>query len=697
MWILSMPKSLIYLLLFNVTIISTVSAQEIDSLKLVLTTDLADTTRVDVLNRLALLHYNIDGRSTLQYADRAKRLATERSYIHGITEAYKMRGVGYWILGKTDSAISAYSHGLELAKQYGNQKGVATFYNNLSLVYSDRANYHQALSMLFKGLDYINDDRLKAHFYQNIGSTYIDLKAYDEAREYTSLALDLFRRLDNADGVATCYNNLGEIHLALGDLSLAQNYLTEARIMFSDLDNQRGISITTRNLGKILQLQNDISGALMEYRRAEKLFRGQQNVPELAFTLNELARLSMLAGDLAACKRYLDEAHRLVEEGNLKDRQKDVLLSLSDYYKAKGESGSALSYLSRHLQLKDSLFTLDKNRQVVELKAMYDDQKRENELLLLREEQEQSNARLAEQEARERLLIAVIAFIVIIVVVLIWVIYNRYAMTRNLTQLNMLLQNKNAEIQAKAGELNEAYEEIKTINANLEQIVATRTDKLDKSNAELAEFLYRASHDLRGPLMTLKGLSYVGLKDESAAFDDIMKKIGETSDNMNATLNNLLNINVVRKEELIYLPIDLDRMTESIKDACRDRTDHRVTIYTEVEEGLLFESDPELILIILHNLICNALQYHDADKADPHIVVRLWSQAEGVLLSVKDNGIGISQEQLEKIFKMFYRGNVRSHGNGLGLYIVKVAVENLGGRIEIQSEVGKGTEVKMLF
>ncbi|MFN8889072.1 MAG: sensor histidine kinase, partial [Cyclobacteriaceae bacterium] len=112
-------------------------------------------------------------------------------------------------------------------------------------------------------------------------------------------------------------------------------------------------------------------------------------------------------------------------------------------------------------------------------------------------------------------------------------------------------------------------------------------------------------------------------------------------------------------------------------------------------EGNEFYSDPWRIGEIFRNLISNAIKYRDFNKNDSHIRIMIKIAPDRASILFEDNGIGISKADLTKIFDMFYRASEQSDGSGLGLYIVKNAVDKLGGILKVTSEIGKGTSFEL--
>ncbi|QSE96064.1 tetratricopeptide repeat-containing sensor histidine kinase [Fulvivirga lutea] len=690
-------------IIFLTLVYTTAFAQDsvIDSLEAVLKTLPEETSKVDTQCALALAYYNSNANKTLEYGQKAKELSQKLDYKKGILESLKMIGIGHWIKGNIEESLANYQEALDLAITLKEYRHEATLYNNMAVVHNDQGEYYIALNLFFEGLKVLEESEIKElipSFIQNIGDTYKDLEDYENAIRYTEKAISLFRELNNETGLAVCINNLGEIYTIQGKYERALSNLMESRNLFIKYDNTRGESITTRNIGDIYLKTGRLEAAKSELLKAMRLFMQLDNQHGLAHTLNQLGQLEFENGNKTKALDYFNEAYDIVNDIGLKDIQRDVLASLARYYKNEGDYKKALKYYESHLQLRDSLFNIDRNRQVVELQTLYESEKKERENIQLKEEQLKKDELLMQQLSRQRMLIAFLIVTTVFVVVLIYFIIQSRKANNKLKMLNKVVVERNEEIQAQSEELNEAYEEIKTINANLEQTVLSRTEKLNKSNAELSEFLYRASHDLKGPIMTLQGLAYLGSRDGEKTYEDIIERVNKTADEMNSTLNNLLHVNVVRKSDLANQKIDFDEIVKKVvKPKARLISDRGISIKTTIQVDNTFDSDPDLLGIIFENLISNGIQYCDPNKDEKRVEVTITGRQDSVLVHVCDNGVGIEGDQLEKIFEMFYRGNIRSHGNGLGLYITKVAVESLKGKIEINSEVGEGTDVKMVF
>jgi signal transduction histidine kinase len=221
-------------------------------------------------------------------------------------------------------------------------------------------------------------------------------------------------------------------------------------------------------------------------------------------------------------------------------------------------------------------------------------------------------------------------------------------------------------------------------------------DELKKSNKELDSFVYSVSHDLRAPLSSMLGV--VGLC-EMATLDPFMQKnvtLLKTSikkldgfiiDILDYSRNSRLEVD---RQEIHFTDLLTD-IAGNLKFMGAD-DQRKVEIRTAIRNGVPFYSDKSRIGIILNNLISNSIRYQNPQTADPFVEVEVEVSESAVDIRVKDNGIGIDKENQAKVFNMFYRVSSKSIGSGLGLYIVKEAVEKLHGAIELRSEPGKGCE-----
>ena len=239
----------------------------------------------------------------------------------------------------------------------------------------------------------------------------------------------------------------------------------------------------------------------------------------------------------------------------------------------------------------------------------------------------------------------------------------------------------------------------------LQEELTKRNDQLTKGNNDLNTFVYTASHDLKAPINNIDALTtalYNSLIDESQKSPEviqIMNMIRESIETFKATINDLATIGREQEE-------DNENKDELRFSAIVDETKVNLNeLITESEAVFIedFANAPTLMFSkknlrsILQNLISNAIKYRSPHRK-PVIMISSEDRGEYILLKVADNGIGIREEDKDKLFAIYHRlNNKEVEGTGVGLNIVKRIIDNNEGRIEIESEPDKGSTFTIFF
>jgi PAS domain S-box-containing protein len=223
-------------------------------------------------------------------------------------------------------------------------------------------------------------------------------------------------------------------------------------------------------------------------------------------------------------------------------------------------------------------------------------------------------------------------------------------------------------------------------------------EELKIRNGELDNFVYKVSHDLRAPLSSILGLVNLaklpGNTDNPMDYIDI---IGSKVEHLDHFIGDVLSHSKNLKMEISTAKVDFDRIIQqtfsdlNYLDGTQDMK-RSVKI-----EGIEFFSDPWRISEIMRNLISNAIKYRRLENVVCEINIKITIDHLRAEIIFSDNGIGINESNLSKIFEMFYRATEQSDGSGIGLYIVKNAVEKLGGQIYVASRVGQGTRFNIIL
>jgi signal transduction histidine kinase len=264
-----------------------------------------------------------------------------------------------------------------------------------------------------------------------------------------------------------------------------------------------------------------------------------------------------------------------------------------------------------------------------------------------------------------------------------------YVLKSNLVRLPSAIQNA----------LKQRHHEHKRKKA--EKALRKQNEELVKINKELDSFVYSVSHNLRAPLMSVLGLiNLVQVENKKADPDPELNgyfaMMQQSIHKLDDTLKEILDYSRNARSEMNIEKVDFQRMVEDSFERMKymDGSDQISKTISIDSKGPLF-TDPYRLSVIINNLVSNAIKYRDVNKSQSTISIDAKVTDAKLSVVFRDNGIGISEDYINKIFDMFFRATDRSEGAGLGLYIVKETVDKLHGDIFVESVIGEGTTFRI--
>jgi len=244
-----------------------------------------------------------------------------------------------------------------------------------------------------------------------------------------------------------------------------------------------------------------------------------------------------------------------------------------------------------------------------------------------------------------------------------------------------------AKVKERTEQLTKTNESLTTaLETNREQ-----TQIIANKNAELDAFFYRISHDLKGPISSLLGLSYLAKSEvkDAVALDYIDKQQRQIQ-RLDDIITGLINLTMLNHNDLKKEPIDFKKMVDDcLQSLSRYPNFVTIQIQKSIESSIEYNAEFVLINAILQNLLENAVKY--SVRTLPTVQIRIFKEPSWIVIEVEDNGQGIPKEYQSKIFEIFYRATQSSSGSGLGLYILKRSVDILKGTISVTSEKDAGS------
>ncbi|MBE0369931.1 sensor histidine kinase [Pseudoalteromonas aurantia] len=239
-------------------------------------------------------------------------------------------------------------------------------------------------------------------------------------------------------------------------------------------------------------------------------------------------------------------------------------------------------------------------------------------------------------------------------------------------------------------------------NQQQQQRLMLLNDSLERSNEELSHFSYRTSHDLKAPLVTIRGCASAIIEDLNDHYYDEAKstaaQIEKQIRKLETLIDNILDLSKAELQEFTHDTINLASLFTDIKaDLDNVYLDKQVDILSDIDEHIRFDAPKVRIEQIITNLISNGIKYANKNQKNSYVKLTITQEENNIRFMIEDNGLGIPVKFQDSVFLMFKRFHPHtSSGSGLGMYIVKKHVEKLNGTITFESS-SKGTIFKVLI
>src|SRR5690606_38471253 len=385
----------------------------------------------------------------------------------------------------------------------------------------------------------------------------------------------------------------------------------------------------------------NLEEAYRHYQTSYEIALDNENKRWEAENLFGLYMVSANMNDPERAIQFLQQVEAILETIEYTELRISVFSAFADVYASRRDFEKTSAYQDKYISLKDSVYSEQLISNLAKIKTNFEE--RQNIAIIA-----SKNEALIRQQ-RFNIAIVIIA---VLAGLLVFVLYRSNLVKK---RVNQALSDAKVTIE-------DQNRQLPSLNRNLERMVDARTielqvanEALKRVNDELDNFIYNTSHDIRGPLASLKGMCNVAIidvKDPLAL--DYFNKLDATAEKLNTILTRLLIINQINNSSASHELIDFAEIVDDVIVLERKRgLPPRLTIKKEIEENIVFYSDKELIRIILENLIDNAIKfYNDSDRADPFVMIKVERDGNTLKVRVIDNGIGISQVNPDKIFQM---------------------------------------------
>jgi signal transduction histidine kinase/tetratricopeptide (TPR) repeat protein len=650
--------------------------KKIDSLQLVIRNSIG-LEKYFSLTALARQYAGIsDNATAYKVAVEARSLALQFGDTGKIVNSGRMVGQLLNRLSKAKEAETILLETLPIAKRHDRAE-YKNVLNNLALAYTVQAKYDQALDLNFRTLILREEDKEEQEMnvsLNNIGFVYFKMKNVKKALEYFDRALALMEKMNEHYFLDRLLVNIGLCYNHLADYNKAKVYFDRAfKECGDDCSNQikieGGFGLGVSNFGK-----ENYQEAIRHFKESYDISKKIDNTRFQCENLIYLGRIYLVRHESDSAFKALNECEKTSKDFGYNELLIETYKLFSAFFNESKNFEQASHYQNLYISLKDSIYS----EVLIENLAKIQTNFAERENIKTIQDKE-------EVIERQRILNVAIVIIAILASLLIFVLYwsnhVKKKVNQALSDAKLIIEDQNRKLLSSNFNLDK---ELKEKNTELQKA----NESLSKVNDELDNFIYKTSHDIRGPLASLKGMCNVALmdvKDQVAL--SYLKKLDITADKLNTILTRLLIVNQINNSALASERIDFEEIIHDLLLLEKKKgLPSKLAIKKNIDPSIEYYSDKEFVRIILENLIDNAIKfYNDSERVSPFVEISIMEEKNFVKIKVLDNGIGISQVQPDKIFQMFSRASERSETGGIGLYITKTASEKLGGIVNLKT------------
>lgn len=676
-----------------------------------------DKRKVLLYDTLSRMFWGRSADSSLLFAKQSMQYAEKTKDLYSLSVAYNSLGNAYIEVMEPNLAIENYKISKGYREKLNDKVGIANSIHNMSLAYMDLNMFSEALSLLKEGVSLCqeeNDLTTEAFLLMSIANVYRKLNDSNNALENVIKATNIYLHLNNTQGLARTYTIMGHLHRDLKNFSLGLEYYKRAYSLFLQIDNEKMLASAVNNLGimydelkdypkaleyfshfldfaiknndkeAISSAYNNIgfvkakmknyNEALESYFKSIEISKEIGNISSEMNTYNNIAWIYFNSNRIKEAEKYATLALSFIPEVQNLSYESETYEIMGKIRYSQGIYQEACKYTSKFMELKDSLFNVNKNEKFAEMQVRFETAQKEKEIELLKKNEEIQSLTILRQR---NLIFLWIAIFILLVAVIGTIYYNLLSKKK----VNALLSEKNEELKEANVKLLKSEENLKELN--------TAKDK----------FFSIIAHDLKNPFNTLLGISeLLSANVHSYTKEEIQERsqiIHDSTLSLYKLLDNLLNWSRSQLDSIVYQPELfplLPEVNQEIKliETFSDRKNVKISV--RIADHIMVFADKHVIGIVLRNLINNAVKF---SHIDGKVMVSADEKGDMVEVAVTDNGVGMDREELDKLFKLDQsfttKGTANETGTGLGLILCKEFIEKNGGKIWVSSTKEKGS------
>jgi len=356
---------------------------KIDSLLNVLNTSKQDTNKVKACTGLCDAYLRSNPDTAKYFGNLGLNLATKTNYKKGISDCYNKIGNIYEAQCNYPAALENYKKSLKIREELGNKKGIARSYNNIGAIYKDQGNYPLALEYYQKSLvisDGIGDKQEMSYCYNSIGNIHREQGNYNQALEYYQKSLKIEEELGDKQEMSYCYNNIGVVYSDHGNDQLAlENYQKSLKIL-EELGDKKGMAGSYNNIGEIYSFKCNYTKGIEYYQKSLKIYEELGDKQGMSLNYNNVANLYNKLKEYKIAMPFAQKGLQIAKEIGTLLLESIAYQNLSESYKGLGNYKEGMENYVLFNHLDDSIFNLEKQKQIAQMEAIYQNEKSQKEI-----------------------------------------------------------------------------------------------------------------------------------------------------------------------------------------------------------------------------------------------------------------------------------------------------------------------------
>lgn len=566
-------------------------------------------------------------------------------------------------------AVKYGAEAIDLAKKLDYREGYGLALENLGWIYYRRGLYSDAFELSQQALkvtEELGDSTAVARCLNNVAAINYEKLQFNEAIRRFRRAYEISLRQKDIETVVRSLNNISFSYLALKEIDSAEHYALKA--LESSEVNREGYlpAFTYRILGDIEFEKGNLESALKHFAEGMRISEATGNYFIQASTLHRIGKVYARQKKFKAALETLNRNIRIAQKNGYADELERTYKLISEINYSNNEVELALQYLTKHLAIHDSLMNQRNSERMNLLSAQFESELKQSQIEVLTQ-----NAKIREEEIKRQKTLGY--FYVGCFVLVIFIASILYFSNRKIKKINFELEVKTNQVETQA----------------------TQLRNINRAKDKLLSII---SHDIRSPLSSLRGVLNVaksgGVSPDE--FANLTNQIRDQLDTVYDDLGNLLQWTQSQLQGLSVKPkvFDLKKMVDDVSLLFEvSSSAKKIKLINQIDGNILVNADPNHVKLVLRNLLSNAIKF-SSEKGE--VIVSGNIEGQFVEVSVTDTGIGLSQEELQKLFNPSAHftkvGTGNEKGMGVGLLLAKEFVDKNGGMMTVKSESDKGSK-----